>query len=109
VGFGADLTNNRTGPGGRAVAQTHFTAPPGLGRNGAYGQEEAVQRGQLVGYRATAFKANAPSMLSGLGSAVNRGGADGFPDRPVKHSSVSDPAASSGPSTIPGYTGRRVR
>jgi len=117
----ADLTNEsgiRTGHGGRVVAQG-FNGPSGYGPSGAYSAEEAVQRGQLVGYRATAFKAGAPSLLSGIGTAVNRaGGLQGFPDRPARkpEGGVAPGAREKGthmldapPGYTPGYTGRRVR
>jgi len=101
------------GPGGRALG--------GPDRNNqqlgtAYNQEPVRERGDLVGYRATAFKAGAPSMLTGLGSAVSRSGAGGFPDRPAHRGPGDERTREKGvalldnrPGLTPGYTGRALR
>lgn len=114
----SDVTN-RTGPGGRIVAGAAHNGG-GMGMN-AYSHEAPRREGQLVGYRATAFKAGAPSMLAGIGSAVARGGggASGFPDRPVprpRESMLDARSREKGthvldmtPGATPGYTGRTFR
>lgn len=112
----SDMTN-RTGPGGRIVAGAAYNGG-GLGMN-AYSHEAPRREGQLIGYRATAFKPGAPSMLAGIGSAVARNidGASGFPDRPRPRESVLDARSREkgthvldvNPSAMPGYTGRNFR
>lgn len=107
------------GPGGRALGGPDAHGGQQLGAG--YAQEPARERGDLVGYRATAFKAGAPSMLTGLGAAVSRGGAAGsglsrFPDRPAHRGAGDDRTREKGvalldtrPGLTPGYTGHTLR
>ncbi len=107
----AEITNNRTGPGGRALH-----GGGGNSRFGdAYADEAPVGVGQLVGYRATAFKPGAPSMLGGLGAAVSQ--RIHLPERSTQRETISDVRAREKgthlfdvvPDTTPGYTGRQAR
>jgi len=103
-----DSTNNRRGSGGSNHMQL------GMG----YNQEAPRNRGDLVGYRATAFKPGAPSMMAGIGSSiVNSGVCREFPDRPVKRETIADVRSREKgthlldvtPGLPPGYTGRAMR
>lgn len=81
----------------------------------AYAFEEPRQIGDLVGYRATAFKPGAPSMLGGLGAAVALRVAP--PERTVHRETIADARSREKgtslvdfvPGTTPGYTGRLLR
>lgn len=116
----------RTGHGGRAIAGQG--AGPYSG-GGAYAVEDAQPRqvGQLVGYRATAFKSGTPSMLASIGASVARKMTEderqgalspslaAGQNRPresiqdVRSRSKSTAILDAPPGMVPGYTGSRLR
>lgn len=100
-----DRTNHSGGGGG------------GKRIEGSYAYEQPRGHGELVGYRATAFKPGAPSMLSGIGSSIAGGISRDFPDKPVKRETIADVRGrekgnhllDGTPGLTPGYTGRSMR